>query len=100
MTFDTITDSVSKALGHGLAIPVALVAILVLNIAAGVDVTNFTISVVSLVFLLILQHTQNRDGLAIQAKLDEIVRAVPEAEDHFIGLDRKTEKEIEEKRDV
>ena len=48
-----------------------------------------------MVFL--IQNTQNRDGAAIQAKLDELIR-VSEGHNHFIGIEHLTESEVEEIR--
>jgi low affinity Fe/Cu permease len=42
---------------------------------------------------------QNRDGAAIQAKLDELIR-VSGAQNAFIGIEHLTEKEVEEFRDL
>ena len=36
---------------------------------------NLTISVLTLLLLPILQATQNRDGAALQAKIDELIKA-------------------------
>jgi low affinity Fe/Cu permease len=44
-----------------------------------------------LVFL--IQNTQNRDGAAIQAKLDELVR-VTQAANRYIGIEELTEEEL------
>lgn len=46
-----------------------------------------------MVFL--VQNSQNRDSAAIQAKLDELIRAVAEARDEFIGIEHMTDAEIE-----
>ena len=48
-----------------------------------------------MVFL--IQNTQNRDGAAIQAKLDELIRASA-AQNVFIGIERLTQEELEEIR--
>ena len=63
-----------------------------------VNGANLAISIVTLALLPILQATQNRDGAALQAKLDELIKANAEARDGLIGLERKSEAEIEEMR--
>ena len=50
-----------------------------------------------MVFL--VQNTQNRDSAAIQAKLDELLRAVETAREQFIGIEHMTDTEIEKIRD-
>ena len=62
--------------------------------------TNLAINVLTLMFLPILQATQNRDGAALQAKLDELIKANAEARNAFIGLENRGEDEIEELRPV
>ena len=42
-----------------------------------------------------MQNTQNRDSAAIQAKLDELIRAIDNARDQFIGIEHMTDREIE-----
>jgi low affinity Fe/Cu permease len=49
-----------------------------------------------MVFL--IQNSQNRDAAAMQAKLDELIRAVDQARGQFIGIEHKTEREIEKIR--
>jgi low affinity Fe/Cu permease len=60
--------------------------------------TNLAINVLTLLFLPILQATQNRDGAALQAKLDELIKASADARNDFIGLENRGEEEIEELR--
>ena len=45
----------------------------------------------------VIQNTQNRDGAAIQAKLDELIR-VSAARNTLIGIETLTQDEIEEIR--
>ena len=45
----------------------------------------------------IIQNTQNRDGAAIQAKLDELIR-VSAAWNTLIGIEALTQEEIDEIR--
>jgi low affinity Fe/Cu permease len=60
--------------------------------------TNLTISLVTLLILPILQATQNRDGAALQAKIDELIKATADARDDLIGLEKRDEREIEKVR--
>jgi low affinity Fe/Cu permease len=47
-----------------------------------------------MVFL--IQSTQNRDGVAVQLKLDELIRAVRGAHNSTLALEELTEAELEE----
>src|SRR5262249_13100226 len=46
----------------------------------------------------VIQNTQNRDGTATQAKLDELIRSSA-AQNRFIGIEQLTAEEIAEYRD-
>src|SRR6187401_524456 len=59
---------------------------------------NLAISIVTLLLLPILQATQNRDGAALQAKIDELIKASGKARNDLIGLENRGENEIEEMR--
>jgi low affinity Fe/Cu permease len=59
---------------------------------------NISISIVTLLLLPILQATQNRDGAALQAKIDELIKATGNARDGLIGLENRAEDEIEQIR--
>jgi len=59
---------------------------------------NISISIVTLLLLPILQATQNRDGAALQAKIDELIKASSKARDDLIGLETRAEHEIEQIR--
>jgi len=57
--------------------------------------TGTTIATFLMVFL--IQNTQNRDNAAIQAKLDDLI-LTSDAEDMFVGIERMTDKELEDLR--
>lgn len=46
-----------------------------------------------MVFL--IQNSENRDAAAMQAKLDELIRAVRNARNEFVGIEHLTDHEIE-----
>ncbi len=60
--------------------------------------TSLAISCLTLLLLPILQATQNRDGAALHAKLDELIKANSDARNALIGLEYREEHEIEEAR--
>jgi len=62
-------------------------------------VINTGTTIITFLMVFLIQNSQNREGEALQAKLDELIRALETAENRFIGLERRTEKEIEELRD-
>ena len=59
---------------------------------------NLIISIVTLLLLPILQASQNRDGAALQAKIDELIKVNSEARNGLIGLENRSEEEIERMR--
>lgn len=61
--------------------------------------TNLAINAVTLILLPILQATQNRDGAALHAKLDELIKTNADARDTLIGLENRSEEEIRIVRD-
>jgi low affinity Fe/Cu permease len=55
--------------------------------------TGTTIATFLMVFL--IQNSQNRDAAAIQAKLDELIRATKNARNEFVGIEHLADHEIE-----
>jgi low affinity Fe/Cu permease len=60
-------------------------------------VINTGTTVVTFLMVFLIQNTQNRDGAAIQTKLDELIRASA-ARNLFIGIEHLTEEEVEDLR--
>jgi low affinity Fe/Cu permease len=58
-------------------------------------VINTGTTIVTFLMVFLIQNTQNRDGAAIQAKLDELIRATEAARNEFVGLEHLTEEEVE-----
>ena len=61
-------------------------------------VINTGTTIVTFLMVFIIQNTQNRDGAAIQAKLDELIRSNKTAKNSFIGIENLIQEEIEEYR--
>ncbi len=62
-------------------------------------VVNTSTTIVTFLIVFLIQNSQNRDAAAIQAKLDELIRAVEGARNHFIGIEHLTDREVEAIRD-
>jgi len=60
-------------------------------------IINTGTTIITFLMVFLIQNTQNRDGAAIQAKLDELIR-VTEAKNAFIGIEHLTEQEVEQYR--
>lgn len=61
-------------------------------------IINTGTTIVTFLMVFLIQNTQNRDGVAIQAKLDELIR-VGRASNALIGIEHLTESEVEEIRE-
>jgi low affinity Fe/Cu permease len=51
---------------------------------------------VTLVMVFVLHHTQRREQVATQLKLDELIRALPQADDHYVRVQAAGDDEVEE----
>jgi low affinity Fe/Cu permease len=60
-------------------------------------VVNTGTTIVTFLMVFLIQNTQNRDGAAIQAKLDEVIRACA-GQNTFIGIEHLTLEELDEIR--
>jgi low affinity Fe/Cu permease len=62
-------------------------------------VINTGTTIITFLMVFLVQATQNRDGEAIQAKLDELI-LVSSAENTLIGAERLSEEELKRLRDI
>ena len=61
-------------------------------------VMNTMSSIVTFLMVFLIQNAQNRDSVALQMKLDELIRAT-EARDKLLGIERLSEPELQAMRD-
>ncbi len=61
-------------------------------------VINTSTTVITFLMVFIIQNTQNRDGRAIQIKLDELIRAIEGAHNALLNLEDLTETELDKIR--
>ena len=57
-------------------------------------VINTGTTIVTFLMVFLIQNAQNRDASAIQAKLDELIRAGGRARNEFIGIEHLSEPEL------
>lgn len=59
-------------------------------------VINTGTTIVTFLMVFLIQNTQNRDGKAVQIKLDELIRVTKGARLHYIGLEDLSDAELAE----
>ncbi len=57
-------------------------------------VINTSTTIVTFLMVFVIQNSQNRDAAALQAKLDELIRANKVARNEFIGIEHLTDRQI------
>ena len=58
-------------------------------------VINTGTTIVTFLMVFLIQATQNRDAAAIQLKLDELVRAMESARNEVMGVEERSDAELE-----
>jgi low affinity Fe/Cu permease len=105
--FARAATRVSEALGSALAFVVALAVIVVWAITGPIFkfsdtwqlVINTGTTIITFLMVFVIQNTQNRDAKATQVKLDELIRAVGDARNEFIGLEDQDEAELQREKE-
>lgn len=63
-------------------------------------IVNTVTTVLTFLAVFLIQNSQNRDGAAMQAKLDEIIRSLDKARPEFVGIEHLTDAQIIKIRDA
>lgn len=63
-------------------------------------IVNTATTVLTFLAVFLIQNSQNRDGAAMQAKLDEIIRALDKARVEFVGIEHLTDAQIAKIREA
>lgn len=59
-------------------------------------IINTGTTIITFLMVFLIQNTQNRDGKAVQLKLDELIRTNKMARDIFVSLEDITDEELQE----
>jgi len=106
--FARASTRISEALGSGIAFLAAVLIITVWAISGPIFgfsdtwqlVINTGTTIVTFLMVFVIQNTQNRDAKATQVKLDELIRAVDNARNQFIGLEDQDDEEVQREKEV
>ncbi|MFE1598365.1 low affinity iron permease family protein [Methylobacterium sp. ID0610] len=103
--FSDFAAAVARAAGKPATFAVSLVVIVLWAVSGPFFhysdtwqlIINTGTTIVTFLMVFLIQNTQNRDGAAIQAKLDELIRASA-AQNLYIGIEHLTEEELDSLR--
>ena len=104
--FHQFSSAVSQAAGKPVTFAIAVGLIALWAVTGPVFgfsetwqlVVNTATTIVTFLMVFVLQHTQNRDGEAVQAKLDDLILAVRKADNRLIGAEDLTGHELHKLR--
>jgi low affinity Fe/Cu permease len=104
--FTYCASRISAAAGQPIAFILALSVVVVWGVTGPIFhysdtwqlVINTGTTIITFLMVFLIQNSQNRDAAAMQAKLDELLRAVKEARAQFIGIEHLSDTQIEEIR--
>ncbi|MGE5520624.1 MAG: low affinity iron permease family protein [Candidatus Dadabacteria bacterium] len=102
-TFQNMAAKVTKATGSSIAFILALSVIIIWGITGPFFhysdtwqlVINTSTTIVTFLMVFIIQQTQNKDSLAVQLKLNELIAANEKASNRLIVVEDLTQEELE-----
>jgi low affinity Fe/Cu permease len=105
--FSRFANWTARASGHPSAFALAAAVVLVWLVTGPVFgfsdtwqlVINTGTTIVTFLMVFLIQNTQNRDGAALQLKLDEIIRAMEGAHNALLDLEELPDEDLERFRE-
>lgn len=104
--FTRFAKSTSHAAGQPVTFALAALTIIVWGVSGPLFgfsdtwqlVINTGTTIITFLMVFLIQNTQNRDSEAVHLKLDELIRAIEEAQNELLDLEELDECELDEKR--
>ncbi|MGE5146424.1 MAG: low affinity iron permease family protein [Candidatus Eiseniibacteriota bacterium] len=104
--FGKFATKAAGAAGHPMAFGLAFLTIVVWGVTGPVFgysdtwqlVINTGTTIVTFLMVFLIQNAQNREGKALQIKLDELIRAIDGAHNALLDLEQLDDREIEKAR--
>jgi low affinity Fe/Cu permease len=104
--FDRFAKRTARSAGHPFAFVLAAALILVWLVSGPIFgfgttwqlVINTATTIVTFLIVFLIQNTQNRDGAAVQLKLDELIRSIEGAQNSLLDLEELSESELDDLR--
>jgi low affinity Fe/Cu permease len=105
--FTKVASATSHAAGRPTTFVLCCLVILIWGVSGPVFhysdtwqlIINTGTTIVTFLMVFLIQNTQNRDGAAVQAKLNELIRATRDARNAYMGIENLPEEEVESMRE-
>lgn len=101
--FNNFSNIVTKATGKPGAFIIACIVIIVWAVTGPIFgfsdtwqlVINTGTTIITFLMVFVIQHSQNKDTLAIQLKLNELIAANPDASNRLVAIEQLTDEELD-----
>lgn len=102
-TFHKLSVKIANRLGNAMAFFIALLVIITWAISGPLFdfsdtwqlVINTGTTIVTFLMVFVIQNTQNRDGRAMQLKLDELINSSQAAREEFVDIESLSDGELD-----
>ena len=100
--FDRFAKWTSRIVGHPATFAAAVLIIVVWAITGPIFgfsntwqlAINTGTTIITFLMVFLIQNTQNRDGAAVQLKLDELIRTIDGAHNGFLDLEELSDEDL------
>ncbi len=94
---DAVTSRAASSAVVFAAVVVSLIAIALAGFSSETQYLFTTIATaITLVMVFVIQHTQSREQLAVQIKLDELLMSIPQADDRLVHIEVGSDDELQQ----